>query len=174
MCGNVRAFVRDPERPFHGAEILSISVVMEGPEFWRCQGYQVSAKERANLCKREVIIVFLNRRRYQASQTLWRAEESIGTPRCLIWCFRIFFLPWWVLFFLWSIFSWCFYCSLLQWECLLFAIVYWKYVSCLPMQFNPQFRDCVSKDNLDFWTVLRLLMSMVTFEVDWIHFALLS
>lgn len=61
MCDNARAFVRSPENPFHEAEILSISVVMEGPEFWRCQNYQKSAKERASLCKRKIIIVRLNR-----------------------------------------------------------------------------------------------------------------
>jgi hypothetical protein len=61
MWDNVRTSVRGPERPFHEAEILSISAAMEGPGCWRCQDYQISAKERASLCKREVIIVLHNR-----------------------------------------------------------------------------------------------------------------
>lgn len=148
VWGNVTASVGGLERPFHEAELLSISAAMKGPECLVlpdiCQGKSQPVQERGCNCYAQQVW------RDQASQALWRAKESVRSPRYLIWCFRIichvgfcfsfgpfFFLIW-------------FYSSFLQWECLLCAIVYWKYVTCLCMQFSPQLRGCVSKDNLDF------------------------
>lgn len=78
MCGSVRASVKS----LHEAEILSIPVAVEVPECSRCQDHGTSVKEEpyveCSLCKREreILGVIHN----QASQTLWRTEDSIMSP----------------------------------------------------------------------------------------------
>jgi hypothetical protein len=53
--------------------------------------------------------------------------------------------------------------SLLEWECLLWALVDWKYIL---------FLESLESLSLEFWTLLELVRVWGLLEMDWIHFTL--
>lgn len=66
------------------------------------------------------------------TQALWNPDGFIMSPRYQTLSYRIWCLPCWALVFLWYDLSLlCRHSLLLEWECLLCAIVYWNCVTCL-------------------------------------------